>query len=153
MSKKFKLDDTTIELKNITITPFEEGKLEDAKDIMYLYYTLIITNEEKKFKFKAYDFPVIDELESIFERVKKEELEGEEITRVDIIPFAGREHGLSLVKYKQHSLYRLHIYEDFGNSVGMNFTKTELIRFIDYINERIEGGMKRYKIEVEGVVR
>lgn len=138
-----KLHNYKIQLKNVRKTLFE-----DSDEIMYLYYTLSITNTDnnKEIKFSAYDFP----------KIKDFNLLVEEIDNVDVLvynkvkyqvcelksPF-GLEHSMRLEKYNQnnHEWYDVHIYEEFGNSVVLSYlTREELVELSEYFEEEIRKG-------------
>lgn len=136
-----KLQNYNIELKNISKVLFE-----DSDEIMYLYYTLSITNTEngKEISFTAYDFP----------QVKDFKLLVSEIDDVDVLKYRGLkyqvcqltspfglEHSIRLEKYNQNNRtwYNVHIYEEFGNSVVISYlTKDELVEISEYFEEEIK---------------
>jgi len=146
-----KIDDIKIKLKDIQITPFNEDKLEDKNDIMYLYYTLEFTSKKETITFDAYDFPVIQHLSGMVEEVEKSKAwkygKGEYFTAIYESPF-GMEHHLRLNKFilsEDKIWYNLHIYNSFGKSVLLEYlSKEELDGIVVYVEKKIQKAIDEY---------
>ena len=58
-----------IKLKNVQVELFD-----DSDDIMYLYYTLVVSSKDKEeVEFVAYDFPKLEQLENVVYHLDKDE--------------------------------------------------------------------------------
>ena len=145
-----------VELKDVSITPFTESRQpKSLKDVMYLYYTLEITDVDrnKTIAFTAHDFPCIDKLSQALEDVDKADtvnIGSAEYMVWDSRPTFGYEHGMRLEKTKSEHMdsfvYDLTIYEEFGNIVQFSLmSREDIVEIAEYIDGEIQGVIDGYK--------
>lgn len=150
-----KIKEYEIKLKDISITPFSNEVPKSVKDVMYLYYTLEITNlyKEKSMSFTAHDFPCVNRLSELLRDI--EEVEPVKIWRSEymicgIVPQFGYEHGMRLEKikrtdYKCDFTYNLKFYEEFGNCACLSYlSKDEVKKIGEYFDNQVQDVIDNY---------
>ena len=143
-----KLSYTKIKLKDVQVTPFPDTTISSMDDIMYLYYTLEVKQGKRKIQFIAGDSPVIHELRGVLDYLDsmppyqyKEELE---YKVCEASSSFGLDHSIRVEKLNDN--YNLHIYEEFGKSVCIQYlSRIELDKFLDYIDKKLNKVIEVYR--------
>ena len=150
-----KIDNKKFKLQDISIEPFPDNKVESMEDVMYLYYTITISSKKKVIKFYAHDFPQIQDLRVLYNRVESQEphnIDGLLYSVSHLISPYGMEHNIRLHKgiKEDTEYYSLHFYEEFGNSVEFNYlNKEEMLELIEYVENKFKKCIDEYEEEIE----
>jgi hypothetical protein len=119
---------------------------------MYLYYTIQVSQNKKSVKFVAHDFPVIQYLRELYERVEKQppsySINNYSYSENYLLSPFGLEHSISLRKIikNDEEYYSIHIYEELGNSAEFTrITKEELLALIEYVENEIQECINEFK--------
>lgn len=150
-----KLDEYTIELKDVRVDCKIDDDAKSIEDFCYLYYTLCIENihTKKSIVFEAYDSPNLRHFKEMMNTIEKSHpiRYGElEYRTSHVFPYFGLEHGVKLEEFNDTETgikyYAIHIYENFGSSVYIDdLTFGEVRNFSDYIDKKINEAIKHYE--------
>lgn len=123
-----------INLKNVKVEPLDGvEKIKDITDVMYLYYSLDIKSLENKqtITFNVYEFPLIQNIREIVDR------------ELHLKSQFGLEHSINVTK--ENKRYTLHLYENFGGSVVLDYlSEEEIYQFVDYVEDELNKAYSSY---------